>query len=199
MRADSPSSVPPSRIPGASNKGPYVALGAVLAAAVAGFFLWRSCAQTPPTATPTPLPPPSETVARPTLTDAPPPPPEDVPSAAPSTPSVRVANVGCGGGTCNGTSNPRLEKEVQTRAVRAKGCYQRALRQNEGIRGSMSVSLRIDGTGNVCRADVVGDTTGSADVASCVVGMFRGQRLGAAPSGGCVEMRVPLRFEATNK
>jgi hypothetical protein len=92
-----------------------------------------------------------------------------------------------------------LVSEVQARANRARGCYQRALRQNEGLKGSMSVALRIDASGSICNASVANDTTGSPEVARCVVGMFQGQRLGSAPTGGCVDMKVPLRFEAVNR
>lgn len=198
MTDDSPSSLPPSKIPGTSSRGPYLALGAVLLAAGAGFFLWKSSTPAPTTPTTTP-PVGSDSLARPTLTDAPPPPPvDDAASAAPSSTRPRSAGVACGG-PCGGDASSGMVNEVQARASRARGCYQRALRQNEGLHGSMSVALRIDAGGTICSASVAGDTTGSPEVGRCVVGMFQGQRLGSAPSGGCVDMKVPLRFEAVSK
>ncbi len=198
MKDDSPSSLPPSKIPGTSSRGPYIALGLVLLAAFAGFFFWKS--RGPQTITPTDAPSvDSGTVARPTLTDAPPPPPEDeAAGSAPSSTRPRAVGVACGG-PCSGNAPGGLVNEVQARATRAKGCYQRALRQNEGLKGSMSVALRIDANGTICNANVAGDTTGSPEVARCVVGMFQGQRMGSSPSGGCVDMKVPLRFEAVNR
>lgn len=198
MTDDSRSSLPPSRIPGTSNRGPLVALAVLLLAAGGGFFLWKSSNNQPnkPVVTP---PVASGSVERPTLADAPPPPPDDDPAAPePSTKKPRSTAVACGG-PCSGNAPSGLVSEVQSRATRAQGCYQRALRQNEGLRGSMSVALRIDGGGNICNASVASDSTGSPEVARCVVGMFQGQRLGSAPSGGCVDMKVPLRFESVNR
>ncbi|HEU4532813.1 MAG TPA: AgmX/PglI C-terminal domain-containing protein [Polyangiaceae bacterium] len=197
MTEASPSSLPPSKIPGTSNKGPFIALAALLLAAGGGFFLWKANSQPPPTIV-TPPAPSGSVVARPSLTDAPPPPPPDeVPEATPSA-KPRTGGLSCGG-PCSGNASGGLVNEVQARANRAKGCYQRALRQNEGLKGSMSVALRIDAGGNVCNASVASDTTGSPEVARCVVGMFQGQRLGSPPSGGCVDMKVPLRFETVNR
>ncbi|HEU4403970.1 MAG TPA: AgmX/PglI C-terminal domain-containing protein [Polyangiaceae bacterium] len=197
MTDDPPASLPPSKIPGTSNRGPYIALGALLLLVGVGVVIWKSRGPepTPPAITPTLS---SGSVARPTLTDAPPPPPPDEPP--PPTPTAKVRSTGGGcGGPCGGNASSGLLSEVQARAGRARGCYQRALRQNEGLRGSMSVALRIDTGGTICSAGVAGDTTGSPEVARCVVSMFQGQRLGSAPSGGCVDMKVPLRFEAVNK
>lgn len=191
-----PSSKIPSQIPGTSSRGPYLALGLLLLLGVGGVVIWKSRA--PETTTPT-APPVAESVARPTLTDAPPPPPpDDTASAAPSSTRARSAGTICGG-PCSGNAPSGLLSEVQARAGRARGCYQRALRQNEGLQGSMSVSLRIDAGGNICNASIAADTTGSPEVARCVVGMFQGQHLGSPPSGGCVDMKVPLRFESVAK
>jgi hypothetical protein len=196
MKDDLPSSLPPSKIPGTSSRGPYLALGALLLLGGVGVVLWKS--RTPEPTAPT-APPPTESVARPTLTDAPPPPPpDDTASAAPTSTKVRTTATGCGG-PCGGNAPSGMLSEVQSRAGRARGCYQRALRQHEGLQGSMSVALRIDAGGNICNASIAADTTGSPEVARCVVSMFQGQRLGSAPSGGCVDMKVPLRFESVNK
>jgi hypothetical protein len=199
MNDESPSSLPPSRIPGASKTGPLIGLAALLLVAGAVVYFLKS------SVTPQPKPPvvppsiASTPVERPTLADAPPPPPDDEPpSPEPTAKKPRSVVAACGG-PCSGNAPSGMVTEVQARATRAQGCYQRALRQNEGLRGSMSVALRVDGGGTICNASVASDTTGSPEVARCVVGMFQGQRLGSAPSGGCVDMKVPLRFEAVNR
>lgn len=150
---------------------------------------------------PAPTPPvpsaPTTTVTRPSLVDAPPPPPTDeVPSAAPSASTAKTA-IPTGGGcaaSCSGTASGALSGEVQGRAGRARGCYERALRNNSTLQGKMSVNITVDSSGNVCAASTSGDTVGSPEVSSCVLGMFRGQKL-PAPTGGCVQMRIPLNFQ----
>jgi outer membrane biosynthesis protein TonB len=136
------------------------------------------------------------TVARPALTDAPPPPvEEDAGTPAPDASATKVASTGGGpcGTTCSGSASGALQSEVQTIAGRARGCYERALRQNAQLQGKITVALKIDMAGNVCGASAANDSMGSPEVSSCVTGMFRGKKF-SPPTGGCVNMTVPLNF-----
>ena len=62
----------------------------------------------------------------------------------------------------------------------------------------MRVNLVVDANGVICSAGVSADTLGAGDVSSCVLSLFRGQRV-SAPSGGCVSMSVPLNFQPKTK
>jgi len=190
--------VPPSS--GATTQ--YVVLAAGLVLAMGGLLLWKFMAGSSPPSSSTPALAISAMAASPkrTLEDAPPPPPtdEEAPAAVADSGKKKVGSTApstCGG-PCSGTAPSGLQSDVQGRAGRARGCYERAMRQNGDLQGSMTVSLRIDPSGVVCSASVADDSVGSPEVSSCIVGMFRGQKLSAAPTGGCVDMRVPMRFQA---
>jgi TonB family protein len=61
------------------------------------------------------------------------------------------------------------------------------------LQGKLMVSVKVDPNGNVCSASISQDGVHSNEVNSCVIGMFRGARF-PPPSGGCVEVNVPMSF-----
>jgi hypothetical protein len=125
----------------------------------------------------------------------PPPPPEPIASADAGTdvkPTRRSGPTGCAG-PCEGAEPPGLQGQLAAKAALARGCYERALRQNPTLQGRMRVSLRVAPNGSVCNANVTQNELGDAGVASCVSQIFRSATF-AAPQGGCVEAAVPLRF-----
>ena len=199
-----PASVPPSGVPGGSGggSGPYVAVAVVLVVVMGGLLCWKykQSGQTPPPVASV-QPPPSETVARPHL-DAPPPPPDE-PTPVPETSvSGKKPTVGGGAGLCaspcTGTATGGMKTDISTRAGNARGCYERALRANPNIQGKMTLNVRVDSLGGICSASISNDSVGSGEVQACVLGMFRGQRV-TAPTGGCVDVSVPLNFQPKNK
>jgi hypothetical protein len=82
---------------------------------------------------------------------------------------------------------------LQSAASGARTCYNRALKTSE-VSGSITVSVQVGSTGAVCGASVTKDTVGSAEIASCVLGSFRGKSF-PAPQSGCVVVNIPIRFE----
>lgn len=187
----------PAGVPGGSGgNGQYIAIAVIflLLGGALLIFKLKGDDKPPPPAVPTAS---ATTVARPMLTDAPPAPVEE--DAGPPVPSASAATkvAATGGGpcstTCSGSASGGLTSEVQGVAGRARGCYERALRQNAQLSGKITVALKIDQNGNVCSASAANDTMGSGDVTSCVTGMFRGKKF-SPPSGGCVNMTVPLNF-----
>jgi hypothetical protein len=64
---------------------------------------------------------------------------------------------------------------------------------NSALQGKMMVSIRVDPQGNVCGTSVSQDALHSNEVTNCVLGKFRAARF-PAPTGGCVEVQVPLSF-----
>jgi hypothetical protein len=56
------------------------------------------------------------------------------------------------------------------------------------------VSVRVGPAGEVCAASIASDSLGDPGVSSCVVQKFQAGSY-PAPINGCIEVRVPLRFE----
>jgi len=148
---------------------------------------------------PTPPPPPVAAVAPPVLEEAPPPPPPLEPPKDPvAEPKQAIKRVvaGSGGcaGECKGTEPGGLRGQLSGKAAQARGCYERALRQNALLQGRMKVAVRIGPNGSVCSANVTQNEVGDPGVGTCVVQIFRTATF-PAPQGGCVDAEVPLRFE----
>jgi outer membrane biosynthesis protein TonB len=131
---------------------------------------------------------------------APPPPPkiEEEPDAgakpAPKSSGGAPGAAGAGpcGGKCTGEATSALQSALRSRAQSAQGCYNRALRTSE-VSGSMTVSVQVGPSGQVCSASLANDSVHSAEIASCVLGRFRGQTF-PPPSGGCVTANIPISF-----
>jgi hypothetical protein len=96
-------------------------------------------------------------------------------------------------GKCTGSANSALTSALQARASAARPCYERALRVNSTLQGRLVVGLRIDNSGLVCSTSVGQDEIHSAEVSSCVQGMFRSARF-PQPTGGCVDVNLPMSF-----
>ncbi|WP_438016548.1 AgmX/PglI C-terminal domain-containing protein [Sorangium sp. So ce315] len=198
--------MPPSsqQIPGKSgNSGLYIAGMVVLAALMAGLLYWKLRPEPPaPTATPTAAAPIASKPADPPPLFAPPPPPpvdevEDAGADAGKVASGAQSPAATGKSPCSGkcgdgASSPALDSAVLGLARSAQGCYNRALRTSE-VSGKLTVSVQVASTGAVCSASILNDTVGSNEIASCVLGRFRGKSL-PPPQSGCVVVNVPINF-----
>jgi outer membrane biosynthesis protein TonB len=184
-----PSSSPP---PPTSGGAVYIVAVIVLVAAIGGLVCWKlkgtkeapqPVATAPAATTPTMLEPP------------PPPPPIEEDSGAGGAGGVKMAtgNYNPCSGKCSGNANSALQAAISGRAGAARPCYERALRVNSALQGKLMISVRIDPQGNVCSSSVAQDQIHSPEVSNCVMGMFRSAKF-PPPSGGCVEVQVPLSF-----
>jgi len=177
--------------PTTSGGGPYIIAVVLLVAAIGGLVFWKL--------RPPPAPPPMASVAPPStpaiIAEPPPPPPPieavAVIDAGPSK-GPTMAFTPCSG-KCNGTASSTLTSALQARASAARPCYERALRVNSTLQGRFVVELRIDNSGMVFSTSVGQDEIHSAEVSSCVQGMFRSARF-PQPAGGCVDVKVPMSF-----
>lgn len=193
----------PEKIPGQGGNGPFIVIAVLLALVLGGlvFFKMRTPPEGPkPVASVVAETP--KTVAKPALTDSIPPPPEETPEETPDAGAKKPATTGGGntacGGTCAGTPTSATSGDLRGRSGVARGCYERALRTNSSIQGSITVNVRVDPSGNVCSASAAKDTLHAPDVTACILGSFRGQRVGA-PTGGCADTSLTLNFEPKNK
>ncbi|HEY3592771.1 MAG TPA: AgmX/PglI C-terminal domain-containing protein [Polyangiaceae bacterium] len=187
------SSLPPKPPTSSSGTG-YIVAAIVLGAAIVAlvFFKVRGCNQD---ASPLPM---ASTPVAPTPTFVEPPPPPPPPVVEETAPEAGVTHTAVGtyvpcSGKCAGSGNSALNMAISARAGAARPCYERALRLNSALQGKLMVSVRVDPQGNVCGTSVAQDGIHSPEVANCVLGMFRSAKF-PAPSGGCLEVQVPLSF-----
>ncbi len=187
------------QIPKSSGGLPYI-LGALVLAAVGGVAFWLT-REEPAPPPPPPAPAPSASAPAepetPAIRDSipPPPPVEEVaePEPEPAKPASPSKAADLCGGPCKGSASAGLTSALSARASASRACYERALRGNETIQGRLVVQVRVDSNGRVCSARVAEDGLGSQEVSSCVLGNFRGVKL-PAPTGGCVDVNVPMSF-----
>jgi TonB family protein len=185
---------PSSRPPPTSGGAIYVVVAAALVLAIIGLVYWKvKGSDTPATAA---APPPMLTTA-PLAEPPPPPPPIEEPTAAVDAGPTRVATTNYGGPCqvpkCGGSINNALSTAVSARAGSARPCYERALRVNANLQGKLTVSVRVDPSGNVCSASITQDAVHSPEVSNCVTGMFRSAKF-PPPTGGCMDVNIPLNF-----
>lgn len=197
-----PSNPPPDQIPGHSSGGGLYLVGAlVLIVGAVGLFFWKKSSTppaTPQTTTATATTPPKREEPAPLYAPPPPPKIEEEPDAGADAgkPAAKAtggpAGPGPCGPNCSGETTGALSSALRARAQSAQGCYQRALRTAE-VSGSMTVSVQVGPSGQVCSASLANDTVHSSEVASCVLGRFRGQTF-PPPSGGCIVANIPISF-----
>lgn len=179
-----------------TNNAMYIVAVVLLLGAICGILVW--VLRKPTRAT---QPPPQRSAAAvletPTFTDPPPPPPP-IEEAAPADtgsakPAAGPAYNQCGVPTCSGSASPQLQSALAQRAGAARACYERALRINSDLQGKVMLQVRVDGSGNVCAANIVQDDIHSSEVTSCLTRSFRSAKVPPA-TGGCVDVKVPLSF-----
>jgi outer membrane biosynthesis protein TonB len=128
----------------------------------------------------------------------PPPPPIASEDAGPAPPEAKKKIVSgstfCSScGKCEGTAAANFRSIVRGRAASAQRCYEKALAQQEGLQGKLSVSLCVGVGGGVCGASISNDSLGSPLVSQCVLNIFRATTF-PSPKNGCVDAQVPLNF-----
>ncbi|HEX9620245.1 MAG TPA: AgmX/PglI C-terminal domain-containing protein, partial [Polyangiaceae bacterium] len=160
--------------PPKSGSGGFLAAAAIMLLAMGGLIYWKVAGDEVPSE---PVAPPPTVAAKepePEL-DLPPPPPPPVEKdaaadAEPEKQAVKRApvNTGCSG-ECGGREAPQLRAVLSGKAAQARGCYERALRQNPQLEGRLAVAMRIGLQGQVCSASLVNDGLGDPAVATCVL------------------------------
>lgn len=176
--------------------GPFIIAALIMLLLMGGLIYWKlgNKEQKAP-APPVPSAAPTQAV----LDEPPPPPPppeepkEDAGAGGKQPVKRVVSNTGCAG-QCTGEAPGNLRSMLAAKGGQARGCYERALRQNNMLQGRLKLSLRIGQNGAVCSANVSLNELGDPGVASCVLQMFRATTF-PSPQGGCVDVDVPLKFE----
>lgn len=197
MADDDPPVIPKSSV------GLPIVIGIAVLAGSAAFWLTRSKPTQAPAAALSAQP--ASTTPALVVKDAPPPPPPpDEPArvAAPTAggarsvaaaPAAPPTDPGPCGGSCKGQDTPELQSALRARAGQARSCYERALSTNSGLTGKLTVAARIGLEGAASCASVQDDTLGDPGVSRCVLQRFQSGTY-PKPSGGCVDIAVPINF-----
>jgi urease accessory protein len=96
-------------------------------------------------------------------------------------------------GKCSGIATQELVAAAMARAGQAKPCYDRALVSDKALRGHVRVSVRVLGDGSVCAPQVL-DSDMPQDMNRCVAQVLSSAGY-PAPTGGCIDVTIPLSFE----
>lgn len=89
----------------------------------------------------------------------------------------------------------QVVRMINTRRGAITRCYESQLRNNPTLAGRVRVSMTIQESGSVTNVRAVENTTGSEDVASCVVRVVQGFRFNPGPVDGSVTYAFPFVFE----
>lgn len=84
---------------------------------------------------------------------------------------------------------------INTRRAAITRCYETQLRNDPTLSGRVSVSMTIQESGSVTNVRATENSTGSDEVASCVVRVISGFRFTPGPEGGSVTYSFPFVFE----
>jgi hypothetical protein len=188
----SPSLPPPTE--GGGSK--YAVVIALLGAGLIALLLWKHFSADPtpvvqvPTAAPTTSTPPPLVKED----DIPPPPPveDSGPDTGPPKSTVASNWASCDAKTCSGSVTGDLESALAFRAKTAHKCYDDALAQDQSLKGTVKISVRVAANGNLCAANVAGSDLSNPNVANCIANRFRQAGHFPAPSGGCLDVNVPI-------
>ena len=191
------STAPPP--PPKTGSGQFVGAVIVMLLLMGGLVFWKmGGSQDKQSAAPAP----TLSVAQEPTVDAvvpPPPPPAPVedagtPTATKKAPATTGIGTGCSScGKCTGEPAPSFTAVLRARANQAQRCYEKALAQQEGLQGRLSVNLCVGVGGAVCGASIGKDSLGSPMVAQCVMNIYRATTF-PSPKNGCVDAEVPLNF-----
>jgi hypothetical protein len=186
-------------LPKSGGSTPFVIAAIVMLLLMGGLIYWKvgGSGEEPKAQKPTPAASITQAAAL-EEPPPPPPPPDEEADAGKATEKTVVKKAGGGGGGCNAVceveASSQLQAALRAKAGLARGCYERALRQNSMLQGRLRVGVKIGPAGNVCAANVVSNELGDPGVASCVIQMFRSGSF-PAPGKGCVDAQVPLNFQ----
>jgi hypothetical protein len=87
---------------------------------------------------------------------------------------------------------PDLETALAFRAKTAHKCYDDALAQDSTLHGSVKISVRVASNGSLCSANAAASDLANPSVAACIASKFRQAGHFPPPSGGCLDVNVPI-------
>lgn len=113
---------------------------------------------------------------------------------------TKIVRVGGGGGSwdCSGEiSIGEARRVAREYDAQARSCYERALRRNNMLAGTVVMTVRVGANGSV-NAVRAGGSLSDGDVRSCVRGIANRWRFPAPRGGTCAIVQVPFNFRPRN-
>jgi hypothetical protein len=95
---------------------------------------------------------------------------------------------------CHGTATQDLRDEITSRGKSTGPCYQQFLDARGGGAGRMLAAFDVSQTGTVTRAVIVRDELRDQALSSCVLETLKAT-FQHPPTGGCVNVSIPLNFQ----
>jgi hypothetical protein len=184
------SSLPP--IPPTHGGSKYIAVALLLAAGLVGLLVWKHFSGDPPPVTTLPTASATTPPPNPKEDDVPPPPPVEDSGPEASAPKSTSNWASCDARTCSGSMTSELESALAFRAKTAHRCYDDALAQDSVLKGTVKISVRVAANGNLCSANVASSDLSNPAVAGCIATRFRQAGHFPAPTGGCMDINVPI-------
>jgi hypothetical protein len=110
-----------------------------------------------------------------------------------------VGSVSAGGADIDSSdvTQGELAGFVRARMGGIKACYETQLRRNHALRGRITIGFVILETGTLTEVSASENTVGSAEVASCIVGMVRSWRTPFRPPAS-VSVEYPFVFSTND-
>ncbi|MGC6416616.1 MAG: TonB family protein [Bradymonadia bacterium] len=90
-----------------------------------------------------------------------------------------------------------ISSVVRRRAGAVRSCYEKQLKKNPNLNGSVKVRITILESGRVGSAKIAGNSTGDSAVASCITSRVKRWRF-PKPDGGSVTVTVPFVLSKAN-
>jgi hypothetical protein len=86
----------------------------------------------------------------------------------------KIAMVAAGGGTAKGFSADEIRRVVMSHMGQVRACYEAALDEHPGLKGSVTVAWHISAGGGVTRSVVASSTLGNGRVEGCITRVVKG-------------------------
>lgn len=95
---------------------------------------------------------------------------------------------------CSGDLAPKdIRKVVATNRRQVQTCYERGLKRDNVLQGSLDLKLKVNSTGKIVATAIAG-TLRDNDVFSCVRGLAEGWNFPEPKGGDCAVLQIPFRF-----
>lgn len=128
--------------------------------------------------------------------------PDPLPDAGPPVdaggPRIRYVTRYVGGGGTNWDCSgdipaARITQVINEYRSQVRNCYERRLKVNNTLTGTLSLTMKVDGAGRV-EATNVGGSLRDNEVFSCVRSIATGMRFPAPSGGSCAVVNAPFNF-----
>jgi TonB family protein len=90
-----------------------------------------------------------------------------------------------------------IAKVVRRRKGAVKNCYERQLKRNPKLAGTVKIQFTIQQSGRIGQATVLQNTTGDSGLGTCIVSQIKRWRF-RKPDGGSVTVAYPFVFAPSN-